>query len=123
MECKSLTKYGNPCKAKPMANGYCFKHNPETREQDIQSCSEGGKANKHSIPDLEAVEINSVQDIPDFIVSVINEVRTGETDIKTANAMGYLTGHLIKAYDTAELEKRIEAIENNLNDNGLNNDS
>ncbi len=110
MICKSTNKQGKPCKAKPMANGYCFRHNPETIQERKIASYNGGKGNNHNICEIEAIEVNSILDIPKYLVNLINAIIQGKADIKTTNAIGYLTGHLIKAFVEGEQAKQIQDI-------------
>lgn len=122
MKCKSKNKKGIQCKAYATDNGYCFWHSKDHKENARQAQIKGG-GNRKTLYDLEEIVISGISDLPEYLVRVINEVRKGEADVKLGNAQGYLAGHLIKAFYNSELEKRIEAIENKLNDNGLNNDT
>lgn len=117
MKCKAKTKNGKQCKAKPMKNGFCVYHNPDkaVKKKLKQAQISGGKKNK-TVSDLDTIEISSIDDIPAITLRVINEVRTGKTDIKMAYAMGYLINVYVKAEELKtdinkvdELEKKLTA--------------
>jgi hypothetical protein len=40
----------------------------------------------------------------------IEEVRTGKLDPRIANTIGFLAGHLTRAYEVAELEHKVDEI-------------
>lgn len=114
MKCKAQNKQGMPCNAKPMNNGYCFRHNPETKEQAINASVKGGsvKWNELNLPNL---KITNIKAIPKALIQVINEIRTGLIPCKEANSIGYLINILKGAYELSDITKRLEAIEERIN--------
>lgn len=117
MKCKHIKKNGRTCKANAMAGApYCYTHNPEidlTEKREARS--RGGKANIIRLPVENAapgISIDSTADIKTLIVDTINRVRTGSMDIRIANCIGFLSGHLIRAFELSELENRIITLEN-----------
>jgi len=60
---------------------------------------------------LEPVTVEKVEDVVKLLADTINRVRSGELDIKIANCIGYLSGHLTKAMEISVLEQRIQAVE------------
>ena len=49
-----------------------------------------------------------------LLSTTISEVRAGSVELRVANCIGYLSGHLIKAFEVANLEDRITQIEKTL---------
>ncbi|KKU91394.1 MAG: hypothetical protein UY22_C0043G0015 [Candidatus Amesbacteria bacterium GW2011_GWC1_48_10] len=94
-------------------SGLCISHNPAAKDIKQLAVRKGGEAPKkvEAAANLPTVTITTKADVPTFLVAVIDELRAGQVDIKTANTLGYLAGVLIKAYETAEMEARIEEIE------------
>ncbi|MBI3590136.1 MAG: hypothetical protein HY094_02005 [Candidatus Melainabacteria bacterium] len=92
---------------------YCYLHNPDISEEEkLNAQIKGGKGNTIKITEpLEPVAVEKVEDIVKLLADTINRVRSGEMEIKVANCIGYLSGHLTKALEIAELEKRIEVVE------------
>lgn len=114
MKCEFIKKNGEQCQADVMRDSkYCYLHNPDVPENDKkQSQSKGGKGNLIKIKEpLPPVEINSPHDVVTLLTDTINRVRSGEIDVRLANAMAYLAGHLIKALEVAEVDKRVSTIE------------
>ena len=104
---------GRQCGAFAMDNSeFCLNHNPLAKELKIAAVKKGGLSLKkrHSL-NLQAVPIQDKQDVIPFLISVINEVRTGKIDNKTANALAYIGGMLIKAYELTDMETRLSQIE------------
>ena len=114
MKCQFIKPDDNECKANAMKESdFCYLHNPEIDEEEKHfSQSRGGKANKHilQVP-LEPRQVKNPSDVVSLLEETINKVRSGELDLKIANCIGYLSGHITKALEIAEIEKRIEIIE------------
>ena len=120
MKCKAKTKNGKQCKAKPMKNGYCFSHNPdkEVKERFLEVSKKGGE-NRKSFSALDEITITKIDDVPEVTLKILNEIRTGLTDVKTAYAMAYMINVYIKAEELKmdinkvdELEKKLAAKNN-----------
>lgn len=112
MRCNFIKPDGNQCEANAMENSqYCFSHNPETAEEKKAAVIKGGLSPKKNTLDLPPVEIKSVQDVVKLLEDTINRVRGGEMPTNTANCVGYLGGHIIRALETSEIEKRLEELE------------
>lgn len=112
--CQFKKPDGTQCEAWAMkSSDFCFLHNPEISEEEKREMqSRGGQANKIKIPEpLPPIKINRGEDIISLLENTINKVRAGEMDLRVANCIGYLAGHLIKAVETAKFEDRIETIE------------
>ncbi|MBU1044621.1 MAG: hypothetical protein KJ915_09540 [Candidatus Omnitrophica bacterium] len=87
-------------------------HSPRAEKQRKEANLKGGQ---HSYKDKMVSSgylcIKKPKDILKLLNSTINEVRTGELDVKIANCIGYLSSHFLKAHEYTELEKRLEAVE------------
>ena len=115
MQCKFIKSNGKQCNANAMRNSeLCFTHNPETKEAKKEAVVRGGKSPKKNYNPLLPVKIEDSSGVVKLLVKTINEVRTGEIDLRVANCLGYLSGHLIKAMEVSDIEKRVEEIEKQL---------
>lgn len=113
-KCRFIKPEGEKCEAWAMANSdFCYFHNPDVSDREKRAIqSRGGQANKIKV--LEPLEPMTLKDGGDVILlleDTINKVRTGKIDLRVANCIGYLAGHLIKSIETAKLEGRVEIIE------------
>jgi hypothetical protein len=94
---------------------YCYLHNPDVdQETKREAQARGGRGNAHRNVLAEAppqINLSSVADVVTFLSRTINELRAGLIDTRVANGIGYLSGHLVKAMEVSELEKRVEALE------------
>ncbi len=92
---------------------YCYLHNPEiSQEEKLEAQTRGGQNRSLKVyQPLPPVKIEKTSDIMTLLTDTINQVRQGELDCRVANSIGYLAGVAIKAYETSELEERLERIE------------
>lgn len=114
MKCKFIKDNETLCNASSMENSsYCYLHNPDIPEEDkLNAQSRGGKANKIKIIEpLSSIKLTTSNEVVLLLEDTINRVRSGEMDLKVANCIGYLSGHLIKAFEVTQLHQRIELIE------------
>lgn len=115
MQCKFIKPNRERCKANAIENSdFCFSHNPEMREAKRKAVIKGGKSPKKNYNPLEPIEIKNNKDVVKLISQVINEVRQGKIEIRVANCIFYGAGQLIKALEIANLEERVEKIEEKL---------
>jgi len=117
MKCAYKDK-NKACRANAMRNSqFCFHHNPDITDQEKKAARiKGGKANRAEIERSKPeMSIKTTQDVALLLAGLINDIRAGEIDIRIANCIGYLSGHLLKAMEVSELSKRLEAVEETLN--------
>ena len=112
--CRFIKTDKQKCKAWAMSDSnFCYLHNPdisEAEKKEIQS--KGGQANKIKVlKPLLPITIKQGDDVILLLEDTINKVRAGEIDLRVANSIGYLSGHLLKAIEIAKLEDRVEIIE------------
>lgn len=111
-KCQHLKENGERCEAWVMTDRkFCFTHNPDTKKERILANARGGMTPRKNQNPLPSIEIAKPQDVVLFLVDTINKVRGGEMDVRVANCLGVLSGHLIKAMEVSELEGRVESIE------------
>ncbi len=101
---------GTPCGAFALeSQELCFAHaNPEEWAKANQR---GGQAVKKHDQPLPALKLQQPTEVVALLEDTINRVRAGELDIRVANCIGYLAGHLTRAIETAELDDRVRTIE------------
>ena len=113
MQCTYIKANNQPCKAHAMKGSeFCFTHNPETRDEHAQAVVLGGlnSSRKDSV-ELPAIDIRQPNGVVQLLEETINGVRDGSIPPKVASTVGYLAGHLLKAIESADLDKRLEVIE------------
>jgi hypothetical protein len=112
MKCKYIKENKEQCEANSMKNNdYCFTHNPEMEKSRAIAVKKGGEAIRKNYTPLPSVKIDNTKDITQLLISTINEVRAGNVELRVANCIGYLAGHLIKAFEVSTIEDRLIEIE------------
>lgn len=112
MKCCYIKSNNEQCAANAMIGSkFCFSHNPETKEEKIAAVIKGGKTPKRNHNLLPPILLEHSKDTINLLTTTINEVRRGSIELKIANCIGYLSGHLIKAFEVADLEDRISKLE------------
>jgi len=112
--CKATTKAGTPCKAQATEGGLCFFHaNPDLA---AELGREGGKKNRQPLI-REDVPVmvdppKTAADVKGMLADAMAGIRAGRIDPKLGNALGYIATPLLKAIETADLEQRINRLEN-----------
>ena len=90
---------------------FCFSHNPDMEKERMSAVSRGGSAPRRNYKPLPVVKIENTKDVVNLISITISEVRSGSIELRAANCIGYLSGHLIKAFDISILEERLVKLE------------
>ena len=91
-------------------------HSDPTRA--VKLGRKGGSKNRHRPPPFsEPVSVPSTAaDVRKLLAQALTAVASGKLDPKIATSLAYVSGPLIKAIETAELEDRLERIEGLVDD-------
>ena len=114
MKCTFKKENNEPCNANAMKiSKYCYLHNPEISEEEkLNAQSNGGKGNTIKVFEpLAPIFLDNPEDVVNLLADTINKVRAGEMDLRVANCIGYLSGHLIKACEVSTLSQKLDSIE------------
>jgi hypothetical protein len=112
LNCKFINEDGEPCEAFAIkGSDYCWFHDPDKLEERIEACKKGGKVGTREVLPESNVKINSLKDIVRLLESTINDVRTGQIDVRIANSVAYLSGVLRQVMEQEFLEKRLDSLE------------
>ena len=87
---------GEPCRVHRM-NGYdyCYFHEPSIKEQRLANSQRGG--NMKVVPlDVEPPTMESLEDVRQFAVETLHQVRTGDLEPRTAAVLSSLMAHVLK---------------------------
>ena len=113
--CEGLTRDGEPCKAKAVPGSrFCAFHDPAKAEAMAAGRKQGGKTSSKArnkpagLVELPAeLPLATVADVTVCVGAVMNGLRRGETDPKTANALFYGATVLLKALEGGELARQV----------------
>lgn len=114
MKCLFVKENNEECQANAMKEGqFCFLHNPDIPDEEKRLVqARGGKGNIVRIEDgLPEIKINTADDVVSLLEDTANRVRSGELDIRIANTLAYIAGHLLKALEIADIKKKVESVE------------
>ena len=112
MQCTYKKTNGIRCGANAMKNSkYCFTHNPKTKDKHALAVVKGGQMSRRDRLSLDPVTAKTPNDVVNLLQETINGIRSGEVPPNIANTIGYLCGHLLKAIESSDLDKRMEIIE------------
>jgi len=110
--CKQILENGERCRAYALkGKDYCFSHDPESKEEKAIAVRNGGLVRPIQVETaLETVEVRSPKDVVTVLSKTINEVREGKLQPQIANTIGFLSGHLLRAFEQAELNDKVDEV-------------
>lgn len=114
MKCIFVKENNEECQANAMKEGqFCFLHNPDIPDEEKRLVqARGGKGNVVKIEEgLPEIKINTADDVVSLLEDTANRVRSGELDIRIANTLAYIAGHLLKALEITDIKKKVELVE------------
>lgn len=59
--------------------------------------------------------LKTIKDLRRYLANLINRTDAGEVEATLSGKLGYLTGILLKAIEGSDIEKRVGALEKELN--------
>ncbi len=111
-KCKHTLDDGSRCKAYALKDkDFCFSHDPESKEKKALAVKNGGLVKQIKINgDLQTVDVKTPKDVVTLLGLTINEVREGKLPPQIANTIGFLSGHLLRAFEIAEMDDKVEEV-------------
>lgn len=85
--CPAPTKTGNPCRGRPGESGYCFAHDPATKDKREAARVKGGENSSHAAR-LEKLLPSRLRPTFDRLEAAMKEVHEGRLDPRQANGDG-----------------------------------
>jgi hypothetical protein len=113
-KCQHLKQNNVPCKANALqGSSFCFFHEASKKVERTAARRAGGRSNRPmTLPDDSPdLRLRNATDVVVLLETTVNQVRRGQIDIRLANAIGFLSGILLKATDAADMEARLEEVE------------
>ncbi|MCX6812601.1 MAG: hypothetical protein NTW79_03195 [Candidatus Berkelbacteria bacterium] len=118
MKCSFQKSDGEQCKANAMVGSdFCFSHSSDSKQEHINATRKGGEAtHNRDYVQLDPIPVEDASSALYLITDTINRIRTaradGTMDLKTANAIGFLSGKLLECkkqllYEEDLLKKHI----------------
>ncbi len=103
--CSAPTKSGKPCHGRPGESGYCFAHDPATKDKREAARVKGGE-NSSSAARLEKLLPSRLRPTFDRLEAAMKEVHEGRLDPRRATAMASVAGAMVKIIKAGEEEAR-----------------
>ena len=115
-KCQFRKENGNPCRADAQSGKtLCIFHDPAKSSQVARARRAGGISRSQRAvvlpPETSDSSLRSIQDVAALLSESINQVRKGQLDPRVANAVGYLSGILLKALEQGRTEERLNHLE------------
>lgn len=117
MKCKKILSNNQLCRAFAQKdNDFCFRHDPKNKETKLVASSKGGQNRALQGFYGKAVRLNSPEDAKKFLGQVINGVWAEGVPVPVGSSMGFLTRCWLDAFEVSDIAKRLDQIEEKLND-------
>ena len=101
--CPAPTKTGKPCHGRPAESGYCFAHDPATKDKREAARVKGGENSSHAAR-LEKLLPSRLRPTFDRLEAAMKEVHEGRLDPRQATAMASVAGAMVKIIKAGEEE-------------------
>jgi hypothetical protein len=110
-KCKYIKTNKEQCKANAIENDdYCFWHSEKAKDVRKVALQKGGESPKRNYENS-PVTLKTTNDVLELLEKTVNELRQNKSSTRIANAIGYLSGIMLKAIEQNSFEKRLEVIE------------
>jgi hypothetical protein len=110
--CSATTKRGRPCQAAAVhGTRFCALHADPARAAELGRM--GGIKNRHYVGN-DAVTIappTTPEDVKNLLAQAMVDVRGKRLDPRTASTLTYMSGVLLKAFESTDLKKRLAFLE------------
>ena len=111
--CRAKTKAGRPCAAPAVRGGaFCSLHADPERAAALGR--KGGARNRKVYDDGGVCNVSvpeSAGDVKRMLAETMADIRARKMDPKLGSTLGYLGMSLLKAFEVADLEQRLERLE------------
>src|SRR6266478_6639932 len=115
LKCSARTKLGNDCRAAAvMGTQFCALHGDPARAAELGRM--GGQKNRHYV-DADEVRFpppSTPEDIKNMLSQVMVDVHTGKLHPRIASTLAYLSGPLLKAIESTDVQQRLARLEKEL---------
>ena len=109
--CNATRRDGSRCKSPVvLPSGVCPMHDPERQRQVAGMRADGGKARGRARR-FDRLMPATLRPTLALVLTAIDEVYEGTLPPAPAQAMSALAGAVVRLYEVAELEQRLDALE------------
>lgn len=115
MKCKKILNNKQQCNAFAQKdNDFCFRHDTTGNEAKLVASSKGGQNRALQGFYGKSVILKTPEDVKKFLGQVINGVWSEGIPVPVGSSMGFLTRCWLDAYETSDIVKRLNEIEEKL---------
>ncbi len=111
--CLATKPNGNPCQAPPSASGYCFAHDPQLRAKTAEARKQGGRNSSNTARARKRMGAE-LQDIVKMVEAALGGVYKGSLTPQQGQSIASLAGAWVRLHELAEVEARLEDLEQRL---------
>jgi len=95
--CVHLHKSNERCKVNKMTDfEYCYFHEPSITEERLENSKRGGRTPRLLPSQLPPPSMKTHEEVRQFTVETLHQVRTGELEPRTAAVVSSLVSHILK---------------------------
>ena len=105
--CPAPTKTGKPCRGRPRESGYCYSHDPSTKDERDAARVKKGKDSSQAAQ-LEKLLPSHLRPMFDGLEAAMKELSEGRLDTRQASALASLVGAMLKVLKAGEEEASTE---------------
>ncbi len=111
-KCSAINKRGTPCQAAAVhGSPFCALHGDPERAAELGRM--GGLKNRHYV-ETDPVTIakpSTPEDVQNVLAQTLVDMRAKKVDPRTATALAYVSGFLLKSFQTTDFEQRLARLE------------
>ncbi len=113
MQCAYIKQDGSQCWANAMSGSeYCWFHAPEVDYDRKSASQKGGQVKRAGLYcELNPIPLKTIDDVPEFLMDTIKQVRGGYMGGKLAATIGYLCAKLVNTHEGIEMRSAVKKIE------------
>ena len=108
--CQAVRANGQQCRGTARPSGFCFAHDPDLQEARAIGASLGGQ-NRATVARVTRLVPKDMQGVLQTLLTAFEETYSGAMEPKRATALASLAGAVVRLYEVAELEQRLERLE------------
>ncbi len=113
VRCKATTVSGQPCQAKPHKDGLCLFHSDPAKAAELGRKGGLRRQRTYQQPSEPVAPPESAADVKRMLAETMADIRSGRMDPKLGSTLGYLGTALLRAFELADFEERLERLEQN----------
>lgn len=108
--CQATRADGQPCTVRALESGWCFAHDPGLHDKRRAAYAQGGR-NRATMARVQRMMPATLRPVLDRLIAALEEAHDGSLDSRQASAMASLASAIGRLYEVAQLEERLQKLE------------